>query len=451
MSIIRQESLFDITDLYDMQPTHRYEAILSSLNLDPVMAVVVKKSRRGAPAELNYGAMVQSLIIRVVERIPDIKQLVRRLNEDPFFRFDCGFLLSDRVPSEASYTRIQEKIQEADVLRDVGQDIVHQAMKEGYIQDDTVAIDATHFEARDQAKKQEKKPKPEPKKRGRKSKAERDQWLKEKREREADLPLYEKTIEDQRTASASALMSQAPLEPAWGIKKNSEGKNVFWFGYKGHIAVGTQSQYILLSLMTSGNLNDGKAAIPLLKNLPEDRNLPLRYGTFDAGYDYRPIYHQLDDVGLYAVIAYNRRNEKEMIGFNEHFAPTCVREHSYRYDSYDETYDTLKYTAPKECNECPLQYEGVCQKVYKIKRTQNLRKYSAPARGSQKWNSIYKRRTAVERVIGYLKGYFMLNNVRQRTGPKAKMHFQLVTLVYNASKLAVDRLTSTMDQKITAS
>ena len=50
-----------------------------------------------------------------------------------------------------------------------------------------------------------------------------------------------------------------------GCEKEFEGKNVFWFGYKGHLAVGTSSQYILHSLFSSGNLNDGKAAIPLLK------------------------------------------------------------------------------------------------------------------------------------------------------------------------------------------
>jgi hypothetical protein len=40
----------------------------------------------------------------------------------------------------------------------------------------------------------------------------------------------------------------------WGIKKNSEGKNVFWYGYKGHLAVGTNSQYILESLMSVDDL-----------------------------------------------------------------------------------------------------------------------------------------------------------------------------------------------------
>src|SRR5699024_11460897 len=46
--------------------------------------------------------------------------------------------------------------------------------------------------------------------------------------------------------------SEVPQDPKWGVKKNSEGKNVFWFGYKAHLIVGTSSQYILDSLFSSG-------------------------------------------------------------------------------------------------------------------------------------------------------------------------------------------------------
>lgn len=32
----------------------------------------------------------------------------------------------------------------------------------------------------------------------------------------------------------------------------------------------------------------------------------------------------------------------EIEGFDQHFAPTSDREHSYRYESYDKRYKTLK-------------------------------------------------------------------------------------------------------------
>ncbi|AST90085.1 hypothetical protein BC6307_01700 [Sutcliffiella cohnii] len=102
-------------------------------------------------------------------------------------RLDCGFLVSDTVPSEAAYSRMVTIISESNVLEEVKEMILHQAISEGFITDDTIAIDATHFEAKDQAPPKEEKPKIEPKKRGRKSKEEREQWLIEKTEREASL------------------------------------------------------------------------------------------------------------------------------------------------------------------------------------------------------------------------------------------------------------------------
>lgn len=448
MPIIRQESLFSIQELYDLEPTQRFEAIFSTIDIDPILAVVAKKSRFGRPVELNYPAMIYSLIARITERIPFIKDLVKRLKNDIVFRLDCGFLVSDSVPSEAAFSRMISLIEESNVLEKVQETLLQQAISEGFITDDTVAIDSTHFEARDQAPPKEEKPKDEPKKRGRKSKKEREQWLVEKAEQEANLPLFEKKIEDQLDTPLAELRAKIPQEPKWGVKKNSEGKNVFWFGYKAHLAVGATSQYIFQSLLSSGNLNDGKAAIPLLKGIHERVRLPsLRYDVLDAGYDYEPIYEQIHRMGHQAVIAYNKRNEPEPIGFDIHFAPTCVREHSYRYDSFDEKYETLKYTRPKECKDCPLAHDELCQKVYKVKMTTNLRKYTSPARGSKAWKDIYKRRTAVERVNAYLKEFFQLNNVRYRTGKRAKVHFDLVPLVYNASKLAVDRMNAKLNQQ----
>jgi transposase len=447
MTIIRQGSLFDLQELYNLEPTHRFEAVFSAIDINPIFAVVTKKSSFGRPVELNYAAMIYSLVVRLTERIPFIKDLVKRLKHDMIFRLECGFLVSDSVPSEAAYSRMITVISESNALEKVNETLLHQAISEGFINDDTVAIDATHFEAKDQAPSKEERPKTKPKKRGRKSKKEREQWLLEKAELEANLPLFEKKIEDQLEVPLAVLRAEIPQDPQWGVKKNSEGKNVFWYGYKAHLAVGTTSQYILQSLFSSGSLNDGKAAIPLLKGIHERMQLStIRYETMDAGYDYEPIYTQIHRMRHQSVIAYNKRNEPEPVGFNQHFAPTCVREHSYLYDSFDMKYETLKYTRPKECKDCPLANDGLCQKTYKMKITKDLRRYTAPARGSKAWKTIFKRRTAVERVNAYLKLYFQLNNVRYRTGKRAKVHFDLVTLVYNASKLAADRINGLLNQ-----
>lgn len=143
------------------------------INLEPIWSFFEKNINVGAPRELNYGAMVYSLIARVVERLTTAKDLVKRLGNDPFFRCDCGFLHSDTVPSEVSYSRMIGMISESNMMARVHDELLLLAIEEGHISKENIAIDATHFEARVRAWASEKKDKPAPKKRGRKHKAER--------------------------------------------------------------------------------------------------------------------------------------------------------------------------------------------------------------------------------------------------------------------------------------
>ena len=160
-----------------MEPTQRYQEMISAIDLDRIYHNVTKKSRLGAPEKLNYAAMVISVCIRYVEGIPTSKQLIKRLKDDLNFKLNCGFLVSDNTPCEPSYSRLLGKLSDSNILEEAQEQVVLQAVNEGFITDDTVAIDATHFEARDQAPPKEEKPKTEPKKRGRKPKAEREQWI----------------------------------------------------------------------------------------------------------------------------------------------------------------------------------------------------------------------------------------------------------------------------------
>jgi transposase len=55
-----------------------------------------------------------------------------------------------------------------------------------------------------------------------------------------------------------------------------------------------------------------------------------------------------------------------------------------------------------------------------------------------KWDKIYKEQSCVERMNAFLKGYFLLNQIYHCTGEKAKVHFDLVHIAYNACEFAVD-------------
>ena len=109
MFSIRQESLFSLEEILEMSPKKSYPLLLDPLDINPLLKAVSKKAFLGAPTQLNYSAMIYSLFIRVIERIPTIKDLRRRLKNSLEFRLDCGFTLADSVPSEASYSRMIQK------------------------------------------------------------------------------------------------------------------------------------------------------------------------------------------------------------------------------------------------------------------------------------------------------------------------------------------------------
>lgn len=73
----------------------------------------------------------------------------------------------------------------------------------------------------------EEKPKTEQKKRGGKSKDELEQYLVKKAEVEANLPLYEKKIEDQLGIPLAGPRAKIPQNPQWGIRSIAMGKTYF--------------------------------------------------------------------------------------------------------------------------------------------------------------------------------------------------------------------------------
>jgi transposase len=129
MSIIRQGSLFDMQDFYELEPSKRFEAVFSTLHIEPLLFTVNKKSVYGAPTELNYPAMIYALVAR------------KRLTQDFMFRLDCGFLFSDRIPSEASFSRLTSKLSDSTAFESVQDSLLLQAIQEGFVCDEVVAID----------------------------------------------------------------------------------------------------------------------------------------------------------------------------------------------------------------------------------------------------------------------------------------------------------------------
>jgi len=81
--------------------------------------------------------MIVSLFIRYVERIPLIKDLVKKLRNVIAFKLNCDFIVSVSLPSEASYSRLVDKLEMPYVLEQVQE----QALEQTEIEADRLLYD----------------------------------------------------------------------------------------------------------------------------------------------------------------------------------------------------------------------------------------------------------------------------------------------------------------------
>lgn len=418
MSIIQQPTLFDIDFLENLEIQEKYAQIFSPLVWDKLLALFDKETSVGPPVTVNYEAVLRSIVARFYEKIPTQKDLILRLKNDLRFKLSLGFLYSEAIPSETTYSRVMKTLsQHLDLLETMNQALLRCVNEEFGIFNENVAIDVTSVEARTKA-------------------------------HQTDNPKLPSTKE-QRAMTTEAILAQVPSYPSWGVKKNSQGKNYFWFGYKATLAVSSSSQYILHLHVASAFAADVSLAIPTVRKVHEltRQTQPNNYYLFDKGYDASALYEEVHQLNHEPIISL-KKVPKNVGEVNDHFTPTCLLEYSYRYDSYDKRYGALKFSRPEmHCRECPLKREGLCQQVIKIKQMNDPRKYNHPARGTFAWKHLYNQRSSVERVNGYLKSQYQLNQSMFHQAPQAMVEYLLIQLAYNARTFANQRVQQRSQEK----
>ena len=67
MTIVKQISLIDIQELFEMESSYQFDAILATFEVHLIS--FLKRNCEVLLVKCNYGAMIQSLIIRIVERV----------------------------------------------------------------------------------------------------------------------------------------------------------------------------------------------------------------------------------------------------------------------------------------------------------------------------------------------------------------------------------------------
>ena len=170
-------------------------------------------------SQLDFSNVVLSLsrseYKRGPKKIPNIAKLVARLKSDPVFRYNCGFSVFGTTPSTSTFSRFLSLISKSEALEEDFKQLILKAKNLNIIDGTNIAIDSTKLNAFE-------KPKPKSK------------------------------------------LKDDGKSPNWGKKKDTDGNDIKWFGWKLHIIADCKSELPLAIEITPASVNDSILAIPLM-------------------------------------------------------------------------------------------------------------------------------------------------------------------------------------------
>jgi len=343
----------------------------------------------GVP-DKNYGvgrtgysrrAMLRAFIVKHLERISRVPQLVERLDAQPVLAEMCGFEMG-AIPDASQFYRFLTDTPHR-LLEDIHHELNHKLVEEGVLSLEQFAMDSKPVLAATRENN--------PKNPGRNT---RDKNKKPRRNPKAALSYYShQTLPD-------------------GSKRAS-----FFWGYRTHVIVSKEG-VALLETTLPANLTDAEVAKKLvkkLKRLYKFKKSAIFIG--DAAYDVKELYDLIvDKLKCEAFIPLNPRNTRDDKTFGPHGAPLCDAgiEMAFAGEWREGRRDRVKFRCPLKTSRetsdkfpdgCPAAHphfsEGAaygCTKYLDV--TDDARK--RVARNSPRFKVIYKQRIVVEQYFARL-------------------------------------------------
>ena len=235
-------------------------------------------------------SIARAFVAKCVYNLATTESLLDLLKSNRSLRRLCGFESTRKVPSSATFSRAFDEF----AASSLG-DRVHLSLVEQHVGDQIVmhgSTDATAVHAREKPVAKVKAERPPKKRRGRPKKG------------EVRPPIELKRTEKQLAQSGSEGLSELPRSCDIGAKTNSKGNTEYWIGWKTHI-YWADGAIPLTAITTSASLQDGQAAIPVLK-LTAGRAFVL-YDLMDRGYDSDVIRQASRELGHVPLIDFQKR------------------------------------------------------------------------------------------------------------------------------------------------
>jgi hypothetical protein len=252
--------------------------------------------------------------------------------------------------------------------------------------------------------------------------------------------------------------SKADPDAEWGMHqyRDADGRvteTKRWLGYAVHLVVDCEAELPVGFELTAANAHDGPQMKPLLEDLAA-KHPQIAANTeavmADKAYDSKAnCEYVVEQMEAQAIIKMRRRLDDDEVcqaaicRCNELGTPICMSDQKMVYWGRDGDY--LKWRCPVAVGAADpevCEWGGACSRsdygsVLKQPIAEDYRRWPGIARESVKFERLYDKRSAVERVNARLKEYLLLDDLTVRGMPKVRVHVSLALLVMLAGAAAM--------------
>jgi hypothetical protein len=290
---IMQENLFPLLETVTGPLSGQMELLSSVMAMAPLERMLsARRSSTGRPAK-DRAALATAFMAKAVMNLPTTRDLIGRLRVDEALRRFCGWNSARSLPHESKFSRAFAEFAATELPQQLHEAVVAATQKERLI--GHIARDSTAIPVRERFAETEKQKaaRPTRNKRGRKRGPKPGFARATASERGT-------RIQRQRHQKLDRMLKDLPRQCDIGAKKNSQGHEQYWRGYKLHLDVG-DGQLPISAVLTSASVHDSQVAIPLM-TITSARVTHL-YELMDSAYDAESIHahsRQLNHVPIIA-------------------------------------------------------------------------------------------------------------------------------------------------------
>ncbi len=307
-SQVLQSTLFPVLEEELGELTASARRLVAILEMIPLSRFVPSsRGWMGRPSKDRY-AIACAFVAKAVYGFGLTRQLLEALQRDAQLRRICGWESARRVPHESTFSRAFEEFARMELPQFVHEALIAETQQDrliGHIARDSTAIAVReHYPetpAQRVARKAELKAARDAERaaRGPRKPGPRSPQKRYKGGQRPYVPTSDTRLKRQRSMTLEAMLADLPRQCDMGGKRDSNGNNQYWRGYKLHLDV-ADGQIPISAVLTSASVHDSQVAIPLATI--STKRVTYFYEVMDSAYDAYHIREKSRELGHVPIV-----------------------------------------------------------------------------------------------------------------------------------------------------